>query len=120
MSWSNQLIALSQLFRVSVSAVAALAGSAVCYTINPALPFLDYLLTAVVLACMTAAACAINDYWDVEKDRINHPERPLPAGVLTLKQAWSAATLAFICALIAAILLGQYAFGLVGVSTILL
>lgn len=120
MSWSAQLIALSQLFRGSVSAVAALAGNTVCYVVNPGLPFLDYFLTAVVLACMTAAACAINDYWDVEKDRINHPERPLPSELLTLKQAWSAATLAFICALIAAIPLGQYSFGLVGVSTILL
>jgi geranylgeranylglycerol-phosphate geranylgeranyltransferase len=119
-NWSTQVIALGQLFRVSVSAVAALAGSTVCYTVNPALPCHNYLLTALVLACMTAAACAINDYWDVEKDRINHPERPLPSELLTLKQARHAAVLAFICALIAAIPLGPYSFGLVGASTLLL
>lgn len=120
MDWGTQITALSQLFRVSVSVMAALAGSAVCYTVNHRLPVLDYLLTALVLACMTAAACAINDYWDVEKDRINHPERPLPSGVLTMEQGWSAAVLAFICAFIAAIPLGRCAVGLVGVSILLL
>jgi geranylgeranylglycerol-phosphate geranylgeranyltransferase len=120
MDWRTQIIALSQLFRVSVSGVAALAGSSACYTLNSALPFTDYFLTALVLACMTAAACAINDYWDVEKDRINHPERPIPSGRLTLEQAWYAAILGFVCALAAAIPLGQSVVGLVGLSTLLL
>jgi geranylgeranylglycerol-phosphate geranylgeranyltransferase len=118
--WKNQAIAFSQLFRLSVSSVAALAGSAVCYAINPALPSLDYFMTALVLVCMTSAACAMNDYWDVQKDRINHPERPLPSGLLTLEQAWYAAVLLFVCALIAGIPLGRYALGLVAVSTFLL
>jgi geranylgeranylglycerol-phosphate geranylgeranyltransferase len=118
--WRTQIIALSQLFRVSVSGAAALAGSSACYTLNSTLPFADYFLIALVLACMTAAACAINDYWDVEKDRINHPERPLPSGRLTLEQAWYAAILSFACALVAAIPLGQSVVGLVGLSTLLL
>lgn len=116
MGWGTLVAAFSQLYRMSVSGVAALAGSATCYAINPTLPFLDYLLTGWVLACMTAAACAINDYWDVQKDSINHSDRPLPSGLLTLRQAKFAAVLSFSFALIAAIPLGKSAFGLVMVS----
>jgi geranylgeranylglycerol-phosphate geranylgeranyltransferase len=119
-SWRALVAALSQLFRLPISGLAALAGSAACYATNPTLPFLDYLLTGLVLACMTAAACAINDYWDVQKDSINHPERPLPSGLITLRQAWLAALFSFACALVAAIPLGISAFGLVMVSTLLL
>ncbi len=33
------------------------------------------------------AGNAINDYFDYENDKINHPERPLPSGKLKLRQA---------------------------------
>jgi geranylgeranylglycerol-phosphate geranylgeranyltransferase len=69
---------------------------------------------------MYSAACAINDYWDVEKDRIDHPERPLPSGRLSQQQAWWAAAILFAFALIAAIPLGAYSFLLVAISTVLL
>jgi len=45
-------------------------------------------LAKVLLACLSGgviagAANAINDYYDLEIDRINKPNRPLPAGKLT-------------------------------------
>ncbi|MGH2414214.1 MAG: geranylgeranylglycerol-phosphate geranylgeranyltransferase, partial [Microcystaceae cyanobacterium] len=76
--------------------------------------------TASILVCMYSAACAINDYWDVEQDRINHPERPLSSGRLSLHQAWWSAVLLFACACIAAALLGLYCLILVAVSSFLL
>ena len=46
----------------------------------------------VVAACLsgaliTAAANAVNDYFDLDIDRINKPERPLPRGVLSKSEA---------------------------------
>ena len=43
---------------------------------------------AILLACLagalvTAAANSINDYFDVEIDRINRPARPIPAGLVS-------------------------------------
>ncbi|OKH23018.1 ubiquinone biosynthesis protein UbiA [Hydrococcus rivularis NIES-593] len=116
----SQFCAFAELFRLPVSLVAALAGCATTYALNSALPLQLYLLTAGVLFCMTAAACAINDYWDLNKDRINHPNRPLPSGRLSIEQAWWAAVVLFTCALIAAIPLGLYSFILVAVSIVLL
>ncbi|MDM9379224.1 geranylgeranylglycerol-phosphate geranylgeranyltransferase [Chlorogloeopsis sp. ULAP01] len=110
----------AQLFRLPVAILAALVGCATIYALNSAVPLYKYLLTAIILVCTHSAACAINDYWDVEKDKIDHPQRPLPSGRLSLQQVWWAATILFVCALIAAIPLGIYCLILVAVSSILL
>ena len=36
---------------------------------------------------ITGSGMVINDYYDVEIDKINRPERPIPRGSITLKQA---------------------------------
>ena len=38
-------------------------------------------------ALATASSFAINDYLDVDIDRINNPERPIPSGVVSRKSA---------------------------------
>ncbi|PSB16948.1 ubiquinone biosynthesis protein UbiA [filamentous cyanobacterium CCP2] len=118
--WIDTIHAFIQLFRLSFALLAAAAGSAAVYALNPALPLQAYILTGIILACMTSAACAINDYYDVEKDRINHPERPLPSGHLSLRFAWWSAVILFALALISAVPLGFYSFFLVAISIILL
>lgn len=116
----NLICAFAQLFRLPVGILAALAGCATLYALNSATQLQQYLLTASVLVCMYSAACAINDYWDLDKDRIDHPERPLPSGRLSPQQAWWAAVVLFAEALIATIHLGLHSLILVAVSTVLL
>jgi geranylgeranylglycerol-phosphate geranylgeranyltransferase len=113
---SDRIRAFGELFRLPVSLVAGLAGCATTYALDSALPLQTYLLTIIILVAMTSAACAINDYWDLGKDRINHPNRPLPSGRLSLEQAWWSAIILFVCALGAAIPLGLYPFVLVAFS----
>lgn len=110
----------AQLFRLPVAIVAALAGCATIYALNSAASLQQYLLTATILLFTHSASCAINDYWDVDKDRIDHPERPLPSGRLSPKQVWWVALILFIGAVVAAIPLGIYCLILVTVSSILL
>ena len=112
--------AFAQLFRPTLGILAALAGCATIYALNPGTQLRQYLLTASVLICMTSASFAIDDYWDVSQDSINHPERPLPSGLLSPQQAWWSAVVLFTCAEVAAIPLGLYPLILVVVSTILL
>jgi geranylgeranylglycerol-phosphate geranylgeranyltransferase len=116
----STLQAFAHLFRLPVGTLAGLAGCAVIYSANPATPLLHYGLTAFILFCMMSAACAINDYWDVDKDRLDHPDRPLPSGQLSLTQAQWVAVLLFSCALVAAIPLGVYLFILVAGCVMLL
>lgn len=114
------IFAFAQLLRLPVSFLAGMAGYAACYTLNSSLAPQCYFLTAGVLFGMTAASCTINDYWDISKDRINHPDRPLPSGRISPRQAWWAAVILFACALMAALALGGYPFILATASTVLL
>jgi geranylgeranylglycerol-phosphate geranylgeranyltransferase len=119
-NWLDEVRAFSHLFRLSFSLIAAVAGSVSVYALNANLSIQSYILPGFILASMTAAACAINDYWDIDKDKINHPERPLPLGTLSRQQAWWSARCLFAIALIASIPLGFSTVFLVGVSTVLL
>ena len=112
--------AFFQLVRPTLGVIAALAGCATIYALNPVTQLQQYLLTAGVLIFMTSASFAIDDYRDVNQDRINHPERPLPSGRLSSHQAWWAAVVLFICAWFSAMPLGIYPFLLVAFSSFLL
>jgi geranylgeranylglycerol-phosphate geranylgeranyltransferase len=48
------------------------------------------LLFAIVFL-VTSGGNTINDFFDAEIDRINRPERPIPAGEVTREQAWNLA-----------------------------
>jgi geranylgeranylglycerol-phosphate geranylgeranyltransferase len=112
--------AFAHLLRLPLAISATLASCATIYAVDATTPLWKYLLTAIVLFCMTAAACAINDYWDVDKDRIDHPDRPLPSGKLSLKQVWWTAVVLFGIALTSTIPLGLYPFMVVATSVIVL
>ena len=44
-------------------------------------------IAALSAAAVMAGGNALNDLWDLETDRINHPHRPLPSGRLTPRAA---------------------------------
>ncbi|MBS7623113.1 UbiA family prenyltransferase [Candidatus Bathyarchaeota archaeon] len=46
-------------------------------------------LGSLSAALLMAGTMAINDYFDLETDRINRPYRPLPSGIITPRQAFS-------------------------------
>jgi geranylgeranylglycerol-phosphate geranylgeranyltransferase len=85
-SMVGQIKALYKLSRPLTSlsgAIAVLLGGYVARTgewLNVSLAVLSTLL-------VSAAANAWNDYLDIEIDRINQPQRPLPAGLITLRTA---------------------------------
>ncbi len=53
------------------------------YPLSPWKPALAYLIVAVV----TGGGNALNDYFDIEVDRVNHPDRPLPQGKISPQNA---------------------------------
>jgi 4-hydroxybenzoate polyprenyltransferase len=56
----------------------------------------------VMAAVLNAASNALNQIYDLEIDRINKPTRPLPAGLLTTRDAWHFAVSAYALALVLA------------------
>ncbi len=57
---------------------------------------LPVLWGSLMAATLNAASNAINQIYDLEIDRVNKPKRPLPAGTLTMGEAWGFTWLSFV------------------------
>jgi len=53
-------------------------------------------------ALLNVASNSVNQIYDIEVDRINKPERPLPAGDLSIAQAWTVTIATYLLALVCA------------------
>ena len=68
---------------------------------------------AVAAAMFTAGGNALNDLFDVETDRVNHPDRPLVTGALTVGEARAFALGVFFFAAVLGALASLLALGVV-------
>lgn len=73
-------------------------------------------LGALVASLFTGAGNAMNDVYDRETDRVNHPNRPIPAGLITPGSAVNLAFGMFALAAFLSVFINLPAFGLVLVS----
>lgn len=76
-------------------------------------------LGALMAALLNVASNAVNQIFDLEVDRINKPERPLPAGDLTVGQAWVVTAGAYAAALGVAAAVNPPLFWIVAVTAFL-
>jgi geranylgeranylglycerol-phosphate geranylgeranyltransferase len=74
------------------------------------------LLACVSAGIFTAAGNALNDLYDRDTDKVNHPERPLAAGTLTVAQAKGFTAVAFGVAAFLSAFVNPYALGVVVVN----
>lgn len=85
---SHRLRGLIQLSRpVNIAITLAVIPSAVLLIGGKGISLVDALVAGLTGALATAGANAINDYFDLEIDRINRPDRPLPRGFITKRDA---------------------------------
>jgi geranylgeranylglycerol-phosphate geranylgeranyltransferase len=70
-------------------------------------PLGNILIGILIVVVYNGAANALNDYCDYEIDRINRPERPLPAGMISRKSALIWAILLFAAGSILGLLYGD-------------
>ncbi len=75
--------------------IALLSFSVALYLSSEVFLFKD-ILGAVVVIFITAAGNVINDFFDVETDRIEHPKRPIVCGKISKKKALLYSTLLFV------------------------
>jgi len=74
------------------------------------------LLAAAAAAAFTAGGNALNDLYDRETDRINHPDRPLASGQLSTKAAKGFAVASFVAAAVLAVFVNLVALAVVIVN----
>lgn len=74
------------------------------------------LLAAAATAAFTAGGNALNDLYDRETDRINHPDRPLASGQLSTKAAKGFVVASFVAAAVLAVFVNLLALAVVIVN----
>lgn len=60
------------------------------------------LIGAIMAACLNAASNVLNQWTDLENDTINKPERPLPAGLVTVPETFVYFIALYVASLVAA------------------
>ena len=85
----------------------------------------DYSIYKILLAALSAAFTAgagniINDIYDIEADKINHPERPLAKGIITTNDAWIEYFILTLLAVAASSFISQKALVIVILTSVLL
>lgn len=78
------------------------------------------ILAGVAAAAFTAGGNALNDIFDRESDRINHPDRPLASGQMTLQTARAFAAASFALAAVLAAVVNPAALGIVVLNAVLM
>lgn len=68
----------------------------------------------------TGAGNALNDFYDHDVDRRNHPARPIPSGRIDARAAFDFALALFLLAIAASVFINRAAFGLVLASLFLM
>src|SRR5690606_22370569 len=121
-SWMDKLVQLMRLTRVElvVNAVADLwlivllawfvesAGIVQSGISGGRLPLWGVLvLTAIIASGLSSYGLALNDVMDVRRDRTMSPKRPLPAGSISLRTAFTVTVLGLLAALLASVMLGR-------------
>lgn len=109
--------ALSRPLNVLIAGLSIFLAGSVC-GIGSA--WRQLLLACAVGALVTAAANGINDYFDLEIDRINKPARPLPAGRITRREGLLFAAGCFAAAVVLACLIHPLALAVTLGSGLLL
>lgn len=51
---------------------------------------------ALIALLFTAAGNSLNDFYDRDVDRVNHPERPIPSGLVSPRRALATAVILFV------------------------
>ncbi len=80
----------------AMSAVGCLLGSFVAMGASAVDQLLIVGQAAAIALLFTAGGNSLNDYYDRDVDKINHPERPIPSGRVTPRGALTAAVVLFI------------------------
>ncbi len=101
------VVDLARPFTLVAPALGFLSGAATAVGAFPPESWAATLLVApligsVMAAVLNAGNNALNQIYDLEIDRVNKPTRPLPSGRLTIRQAWTFTTIAYIAALVLA------------------
>ncbi len=97
-------VQLTRPFTLLAPTIGFLSGAAIAARdLPPASAFIG----AISAALLNAASNIINQYFDLDIDRINKPDRPLPAGRISIRDAWIFDVILYVAAFATAALVNR-------------
>lgn len=109
-------ISLIRPHNAAIGGFSVFIGAFLTGSIEPVYPLIAACVSGILL---TAAANVINDFYDVESDRINKPERPIPAGQVSRSSARKTAMILYLSGIAAGALINQTALILATIASVL-
>lgn len=115
------IVRLLRPVNAGMSAIAVPVGAVVAVGFGAAAAqWPTVLLGALTTFLFTGAGNALNDFYDREVDRVNHPDRPIPAGEVAPETARDLALALFFAAIVLSLFVNPAALGLVLLSLLLM
>ncbi len=116
-------VAFTRPFTLWPPALGMLSGGVTAFGAFPREVFsvglgVDMLLGAMMAAFLNAASNAVNQIYDLELDRVNKPARPLPAGTMSMREAWRITIGLFVVALVLAALVNLQVFLIASIAAV--
>jgi len=100
-----------------MASLGALLASIICGGLEALSDFtIDIVLSMVTVVAFTAAGNSLNDYFDREVDRVAHPDRPIPMGLVSPSTALTVSIALFITALVLSVFVSQWSLIIVVTS----
>lgn len=106
------------IIRPSISVMSAI-GTVVGALVAGASAPLEIGIAAMVVFLVSAGGLVINDYYDIEIDKINAPHRPLPSGKISKKTAAVYGILLLLLGTVVSYFINVYCFILAAVNSLL-
>jgi len=90
-----------------------ISGGVTAWGASPVTPFHPSILASILAGALMAAALnvasnGINQIFDLPIDRINKPDRPIPSGRMSIREAWIVSVLFFVLSWVLAWLVTPY------------
>jgi geranylgeranylglycerol-phosphate geranylgeranyltransferase len=115
------VVRLARSLNAGMSAIGVAVGGVVAVGPDAWGPVgLSLTLASAAAAAFTAGGNALNDIYDRDTDRVNHPDRPLASGQMTVRTAWAFVGASFGVAALLAALVNVFALGLVVLNALLM
>jgi len=80
----------------------------------------EILLSMGIVVLFTGAGNALNDYYDREVDKVAHPDRPIPRGIVRPRDALASSILMFAATVILSVFVNLWSFAIVVTSILIM
>jgi len=115
----SKLAAVFRLTRIEHSAMLVIAVLAAEVIVGKSIPLAKILLSLISPVLISMGAFAINDYFDIEVDKLNKKNRPLVTGVLKPKDALYITAVSMLVGVIASAAINAYCFAIAAIFAVL-